>query len=100
MTLSFTPPSLVAADAYHQAGGFDPRFIGWGGEDTSLGAALSTLVGEPARLEASVWHLYHPMSKHVAKIGRMSDVNEHLNRRYLAANGDREAMQRLIDREV
>ena len=47
-------------DAYDQAGGFDPRFVGWGGEDTSLGAALTTLVGPPARLEASVWHLWHP----------------------------------------
>ncbi len=91
----------VTPDAYDAAGGFDPRFVGWGGEDTSLGAALSTLVGEPARLEASVWHLYHPMSKQAAKIGRMSGPNDRLARRYLAADGDREAMQRLIsDREV
>lgn len=91
----------VTPDAYHAAGGFDPRFVGWGGEDTSLGAALSTLVGEPARLDASVWHLYHPLSKQVAKIGRMSGPNDRLNRRYLAADGDPVAMQQLIsDREV
>lgn len=91
----------LTPEAYDRAGGFDPRFIGWGGEDTSLGAALDTLVGPHHRLEASVWHLRHPKSKQADKIGRPSGVNERLNRRYLAANGDREAMQRLIsDREV
>lgn len=84
-------------DAYHQAGGFDPRFVGWGGEDTSLACAYTTLVGPPARLEASVWHLYHPMSKQAAKIGRPSGVNERLNRRYLHAEGDHVAMTQLIE---
>ena len=86
----------VTPDAYDQAGGFDPRFVGWGGEDTSLGAALTTLVGPPARLEASVWHLWHPRSKQAAKLGRPSGANERLNRRYLHAEGDPEAMRQLI----
>jgi hypothetical protein len=58
------------------------------------------MAGPHHRLEASVWHLRHPKSKQADKIGRPTGVNERLNRRYLAANGDREAMQRLIDREV
>ena len=90
----------LTPDTYDMVGGFDPRFIGWGGEDTSLGAALDTMAGPHHRLEASVWHLRHPKSKQADKIGRPTGVNERLNRRYLAANGDREAMQRLIDREV
>lgn len=83
-------------DVYELAGGFDPRFVGWGGEDTSLAAALITLVSPPVRLEASVWHLWHPRSKQAAKIGRPSGGNERLNRRYLHAEGDPEAMRQLI----
>lgn len=87
----------LTPDAYHRAGGFDPRFVGWGGEDTSLGAALDTLAGPHHRLEASVWHLWH---RPASKIGRPSGPNEDLNRRYLHANGNPAAMQALIDREV
>ena len=90
----------LTPEAYDRAGGFDPRFVGWGGEDTSLGAALDTLAGPHHRLDASVWHLRHPKSKQADKIGRPTGVNERLTRRYLAATVDREAMQRLIDREV
>lgn len=86
----------ITPDAYDKVGGFDPRFIGWGGEDTSLAAALNTLVGQPARLNASVWHLWHPKSKQAAKVGRPSGVNERLNRRYLHAEGDPSAMRQLI----
>lgn len=86
----------LTPDAYRTAGGFDPRFVGWGGEDTSLACALNTLVGRPARLEASVWHLHHPKSKIAAQIGRPSGPNERLNRRYLRAEGDPAAMSALI----
>ena len=59
------------------------------------------LAGPHHRLEASVLHLRHPKSKRADMIGRPTGVNERLNRRYLAVNGDREAMRRLIsDREV
>ncbi len=81
-------------DAYRTAGGFDPRFVGWGGEDLAFAAALRTIVGEPTRLEASVWHLHHRLA---SKIGRMSNTNDRLCRRYLHAEGDTVAMSRLIE---
>lgn len=90
----------VTPDNYHRAGGFDARFVGWGGEDTSLAAALDTLAGPHHRLESSVWHLWHPKSKQAAKLGRPSGRNEDLNRRYLRANGDTEAMSALIKEAI
>ena len=84
----------ITPDAYRTAGGFDPRFVGWGGEDLAFAAALRTIVGEPARLEASVWHLHH---RPASKVGRMSNTNDRLCRRYLHAEGDTVAMSRLIE---
>jgi hypothetical protein len=37
----------------------DPRFAGWGGEDSSWAMALTTLAGPPARFEADLFHLWH-----------------------------------------
>lgn len=91
----------ITPEAYHRAGGFDPRFVGWGGEDLAFAAALNTLVGPPVRLEASVWHLYHQLSRQAAKIGRPSAPNDRLCRRYLHAEGDPAAVRSIIsDREV
>lgn len=38
----------------------DPRFVGWGQEDTSWGRALAVLAGPPWRGHAPLWHLWHP----------------------------------------
>lgn len=38
----------------------DPRFGGWGQEDTSWGRALTVLAGTPWRGHAPLWHLWHP----------------------------------------
>ena len=38
----------------------DPRFEGWGGEDSSWAMALTTLAGPPVRFDADLFHLYHP----------------------------------------
>lgn len=38
----------------------DPRFVGWGGEDSSWAMALTTLIGPPKRFDADLFHLWHP----------------------------------------
>ncbi len=52
---------LVAlpADRYQQAP-LDPRFHGWGQEDTSWGHALTILFGHPWVGTADLYHLWHP----------------------------------------
>lgn len=88
----------ITPDNYERCGGFDPRFVGWGGEDLSYAAAANTLVGEPVRLEASVWHLWH---RPASKLARMSGPNDRLCRQFIRAEGDMAAMRQLIsDREV
>lgn len=50
---------VIDRDLYAQLP-LDRRFVGWGGEDDSWGWALRTLIGEPTRLNAHLWHLWHP----------------------------------------
>lgn len=38
----------------------DPRFAGWGGEDSAWALALTTLAGPPVRFDAALFHLWHP----------------------------------------
>lgn len=93
---------VVSADAYRQAGGFDPRFTGWSKEDINLGRALTVLVGPPHKLRAGLWHLWHPpqvrlVGRHQKPRPRRIDVEgEALNQRYVAACRDRDAMAALV----
>lgn len=61
---------VLHRDAYLQLGGFDERFVGWGGEDDAMtmklqraGLALSEVGDEPAL------HLWHPRS-HESTLGQ------------------------------
>jgi hypothetical protein len=72
----------------------DHRFLGWGGEDLAWGWALETLVGEPARLNQPMWHLYHARS--YTRFARGSDESEDLVTKYCEANGDREAIKQVM----
>jgi hypothetical protein len=49
----------VRADAFHQVGGFDERFEGWGGEDDDVDARLAQ-VGSFVRYDDPLVHLFHP----------------------------------------
>ena len=52
---------VMSLDTFHQAGGFDPRFRGWGFEDVAFGEAASTLVAEHRRVPGDLLHLWHPV---------------------------------------
>ena len=44
-----------------QCGPFDPRFLGYGGEDYALGCAARTFAGNYAMQQPGyLWHLWHP----------------------------------------
>lgn len=73
----------------------DPRFVGWGGEDYSLGDALSTLAGRPARADRPLWHLWHPPQERLSRrVGTRE--NQELRRRYLSAFNHPERMKALV----
>lgn len=74
----------------------DPRFRGWGQEDTSWALALRTLAGDPWRGDAELLHFWHPPAQRMSRM-RGSPEGWRLYRRYLDARGDPGAMQRLIE---
>lgn len=86
---------VIRRTDFLRAGGFDPRFLGWGGEDQSLGWALETLVGWPTRLEGTLVHLWHP---HPAPDLRGSEASEALVAEYRAARGRPRLMAALAER--
>lgn len=73
----------------------DRRFEGWSGEDESWACALSTLAGPCVRLDADLFHLWHPPQPRLSR--RWGSVAARsLSRRYRAATGDPDAMRRLV----
>jgi GT2 family glycosyltransferase len=50
---------IVPRPLWDAVGGFDERFIGWGGEDEAFHAACLALAGVD-RLDGDTWHLWHP----------------------------------------
>jgi hypothetical protein len=74
----------------------DPRFIGWGSEDSSWGCALRVLAGRPWMGKAPLWHLYHPPQERLTRVVG-SAANEALRDRYLAAARVPKLMRPLIE---
>ena len=79
-----------------KVGGFDERFVGWGGEDDAFAYAMNTLCGPFIRLDEDIYHLWHP------RVGAEGNPNYQANydlyTRYQQAETDVAAMQRLVKR--
>lgn len=86
---------VVTRDAYERAP-FDPRFVGWGGEDKAWSSALWTMAGRPFLLKRPLWHLWHPPQPRPSRYD-MNDANEDLLRRYLVNRKVVFRMQDLIE---
>lgn len=87
---------VVLAGDVHNDVPLDPRFEGWGGEDTAYGYALRALHGNPWRGHAHLWHLWHPPQDRIGR-GGMASRNDWLRRKYRRVREDREAMRRLVE---
>jgi hypothetical protein len=74
---------------------FDPRFLGWGGEDASWRDAMLTLVGDPWRGRDPLFHLWHPPQPRISrKVG--SRESAALRTRYVRANRKPNQMRALL----
>jgi hypothetical protein len=74
----------------------DPRFEGWGGEDSSWSMALTTLVGPPERFAADLFHLWHPQPERMSRRWG-SPTSRTLELRYKrAARANRRAMADIV----
>lgn len=76
---------------WEEAGGFDERFVAWGGEDraflyTCLALALLDLE-EPLRVKGHAVHLWHPHAREATRPSPAYRANVKLALRYKAAAG-------------
>ncbi|HZG87977.1 galactosyltransferase-related protein [Paenibacillus sp.] len=89
--------NIFTREAFEKAGGFDERFVGWGGEDDAFLSAMKTFNGPFVRLNRTVYHCWHPHAG--------PDSNPHyqanlaLLERYHHAHGNPEAMRHVIGKE-
>lgn len=92
---------VMPREAFFAAGGMDPRFRGWGGEDVSFVRAVDTMWAKHKTIDGAIYHLFHE------KIGRdwrdrvwrgqhRPRINENLASRYDRANNQTEKMADLI----
>ncbi|OZB98372.1 galactosyltransferase-related protein [Paenibacillus sp. XY044] len=86
--------NMVGREAFERTGGYDERFIGWGGEDEAFAYTMDTFVGEHVRLDGLMLHFWHPF---VGPQGNPHyEHNYRLFERYKAARGEWESMHELI----
>ncbi len=84
---------VMTPEAWFEAGGMDPRFLGWGGEDDAFRIAAETLLGPRVHHEGVMPHLYHPSSAAFGTEAHSANLN--LLRRYVAAAGNPDAIRQI-----
>ena len=92
---------VLSRRAFETVGGMDPRFCGWGGEDSSFVRAVDTLYMPHLRTGNYVLHLWHDRPGAGSSQTRRWDGQEArvrtLWRAYRRASGDPRAMRALVD---
>jgi hypothetical protein len=86
---------VITRRNWEACGGFDPRFKGWGGEDSSFGRAADTLVGRHRRLRGILWHLWHEPQPRISRVVG-SVGSKHLTDLYKRAGRSRSRMLQLV----
>lgn len=84
----------VSRKLWELSGGYDERFLGWGGEDAAFQYACQTLSGY-RKLDGEVFHLYHPMQQRDPSTEQFK-ANVALEKRYVDASRNPAAMRALI----
>jgi hypothetical protein len=84
--------NILPKKNFEMVRGFDERFRGWGGEDEGFESAVNTLCGHYVRIDTDIFHLWHPRLTGNPQYGE----NLALHGRYRAAEGNKEAMEKLI----
>ncbi|WP_051633787.1 glycosyltransferase family 2 protein [Bacillus sp. UNC41MFS5] len=86
--------NIIPRKNFEAVGGFDERFIGWGGEDDAFSHAVNTICGYFVNYKGSIFHLWHPSSSYHSNPN--SKANIALLNRYIEASGNKEETMRII----
>ncbi|MCT8137614.1 glycosyltransferase [Anaerobacillus sp. CMMVII] len=86
--------NVISRRSFLEVGGFDERFLGWGGEDQAFSCAVSTICGPYKRLEHTVNHLWHPVVGYENNPNRQNNLD--LGEIYSQAKFDKEKMNNVI----
>lgn len=87
--------NILTPENYRLSGGFDPRFIGWGFEDSAFDAQVQTLVGPCRWIDTPAYHLYHRNERKGASPEHLA--SHALCDRYRAAMKDPIAINQIIN---
>jgi predicted glycosyltransferase involved in capsule biosynthesis len=93
--------NIVPRKHFERVAGFDERFFGWGGEDDAFAFSLNHLCGFVERIDATIFHLWHPpailthygSNRNLLKpylSGTQSIMEEVEKRKKLKATGEKE----------
>ena len=93
---TFSGAFAVPRKLWDAVGGFDERFIGWGGDDLGFWSACCGLGRGFARIPGAVMRLWHPRSRADNEDQPPHAENEALMRRYLDAKASRVQMVALL----
>lgn len=92
---------ILSRRAFNKVRGMDPRFRGWGGEDTSFVHAVDTLYGKHTRTANHITHLWHERPGAGSSSSRRWDGQTERKRElwteYKQAAGDKVAMKKIVD---
>lgn len=53
---------VVTRNVWEQAGGFDEKFVGWGGEDNAFWKCCELTTGKALRINTPAYHLWHKIA--------------------------------------
>lgn len=95
-TRTFGGVNVVSRRNFEKIGGWDERFIGWGGADDAFCFAMDTMCGKHTRLEMDLFHLWHEPLK--AKGNPNYNSNFALVQQYYRAYGKVKVMEQIINR--
>lgn len=74
---------------------FDPRFTGWGFEDSAFAVAMKTLHGPIGYVEKPAFHLWHENECNMESVGYLK--NKALFERYEVLEDNKDKIRKLIN---
>lgn len=74
----------VPRNVWEQVRGFDPKHVGWGGEDNSFWQACTIATGEPLRVDGPAFTLWHEPSSREHQRTNAARFSQYRNARTIA----------------